>query len=56
MRCADGAKPKEFGVSGSPVESIKLAGGEAHELFLAGGIDAALDHLCHLCTNLELMG
>ena len=56
MRCADGTKPKEFGVRGSPVESIKLTGGEAHELFLAAGIDAAVDHCCHLCnksTNCE---
>jgi hypothetical protein len=45
MQCADGTKPKEFGICGSPVESIKLARGEASELFLAAGIDAALDHL-----------
>jgi hypothetical protein len=56
MQCADGTKPEEFGVCESPVESIKLAGGEARELLLAAGIDAALDHLCHLCTNLEPIG
>ena len=57
MRCADGTKPKEFGVRGSPVESIKLAGGEARELFLAAGIDAVTDHFSHLCNKIyELWG
>jgi hypothetical protein len=49
MRCTDGAKPKELRVCGSPVESIKLSSGEVLELFLAAGIDAAIDHFCHLC-------
>jgi hypothetical protein len=58
MRCTDGAKPKEFGVCGSAVESIKLPGSEALELFLAAGADAAIDHFCHLChefTFIEAM-
>jgi hypothetical protein len=55
-RGTDGAKPKEFGVCGSPVERIKLTGGETLELFLTAGIDAAIDHFCHLCNESTIDG